>query len=111
MATAADVAGLPALVASHERQITAKARHQNRQKRKSDPASHPMTVAVRAVAWVDVIALLVGHAVVEKTRCALQTRDVLDTLSDAIDRRVRARATFVMVLRKRLSAVHARQHH
>jgi anti-sigma factor RsiW len=78
MPSAAEIARRSALVASHHRPVAAEARHQDRQKRQTDPTSQPMAVAVRALAGVNVVAFGVGHAVVEKTFGARQASGGLD---------------------------------
>ncbi len=67
MSPPAQAAQRPTFVASHERQVATQARHQNREEGESEPTAQPVAVAVGAVAGVDVVALRVGHAVVQQT--------------------------------------------
>ena len=73
MPSAAEIASRAALVAGHHGPVAAEARHQDGEEGQADPTSQPVTVGVRALAGVNVVALRVRHAVVQKTFGALQT--------------------------------------
>ena len=111
MSAATHVANSPALVAGHQGQVAAEARHQDRQERESEPTPQPVAVAVGAVARVDVVPLGVGHAVVEETLGTLEAGRRFDSRPEAVDRRVGAAAALVALGREGGPAVHACQQH
>ena len=56
MSASTQIANSTALVARHEWDIAAETRHQNREKRKSNPTPGPVAVRVGTLAGVNVIA-------------------------------------------------------
>ena len=86
MPSAAEIASRAALVAGHHGPVAAEARHQNGEEGQTDPTSQPVAVGVGALAGVNVVALGVRHAVVEKTFGALQTTRRFDGAQGAVRR-------------------------